>query len=199
MLFEILGIGWQWNRKSIVRPIMFSIRKASGQGGAKIWRAQRHFGRDFRLAGAPEGLLRPSDIEPMGLALKAIRSPDEAEQILVETIRTIAQRPPCIVGPDCMSILLPPPNVLPSVRIRYISLSAARLAIQSRTDGTITQTANCAFSPWIVSPGLIHAPSLLAGRFNFNVGSFDVQLEAPEPIGPGLRGAIGAMERPPER
>jgi hypothetical protein len=194
-MFEVLVTGWQWDRRQRARPIVIGVRKNAGQSHFRIERAPRHLGRNFVAAATPEGNVNPDEIELMRSRLRAIRSADEAERILVDTIRSVSARPGTKVGADCMSIMIPKPS-LRIVRVRYIPISPARLAIRSRSDDRLLMTAPAAFSPWVIGRDLVHAPSILSGRFAIRLGQFTVELEAPEPSGSGLRSALGALERP---
>jgi hypothetical protein len=195
-MFEILGAGWQWDRAGRPRPILIGLRKNAGSLDINVWRSPRHIGRDFIFAATPEGNLSDSEVAATRVAAKGVRSYDDAERVMVEAIRRVSERLPC-VGSNCMSILIPPPT-LGWVRIRYIPVSPASLAIQSRYDGTVRAVAPAAFSPWVVSSGLVHAPSALTGQMTLQVDNFNIYLEAPEPGGGSLIGAIGSIERPPE-
>jgi hypothetical protein len=96
----------------------------------------------------PEDNLRAGDALRLRSALRAIRPPDDAERVFVDTIRVVSAHNQ-LVGPDCISILIPPPWH-PQIRLRYISSVAATLEVQGRDDNAIRATAPAAFSPWIV-------------------------------------------------
>ena len=196
MMVEVLGSGWQWSRRHPPRPILVGLRKQAGTLDVTVWRSVRHVGRGYQFAATPEVNLQTSDVDVIRSGLRGIQSPDDAEQVMVRAIRAVSKRLSS-VGPDCMSILIPPPAV-GWARIRYIPVAPAGLVLRSRSDGRIVTTAPASFSPWVVAPGLVHAPSVLAGHMTLHAGDFTVHLEAPELKGPGLRGAMGSLEPPPE-
>jgi hypothetical protein len=192
---EILGVGWQWSRRKPPRPIMLGVKKAPGSGTVETWYGPREMGRKFLTAATPDEDLRQTEAEAMRAGLRGDSSADSAEGVLVKTIRRVAKRSP-YVGPDCLSILIPPPSV-GWARVRYLPLSATSVTIRD-SSGRVRQSLPAAFSPWIVSRGLLHAPSVLIGQMVLNLGGFVVHLEAPEPKGPGLRAVMSRVRRRPE-
>lgn len=197
MNFELLVTGWQWYRRKRPRPVYAGIEKPAGMAQAHIWRGRRHFGRDFALAVTPEGQLAEKDYLDTNDALrKAFWRADEAEAALVDRIRSAAARPGSNVGPHCMSILLFQPNMR-RVRIRFLSPDSTQLALTGR-DGAVASTLPAAFSPWVIGPRGTLAPAILSGTITAQVEGFDIVIEAPEPTGGTVRGAMGGVSRPPE-
>ena len=198
MFFELVGTGWQWERRRRPRPILFGIVRRPRAPTTELWRAARHVGpNEFVFGATPDtnaDLLNSRDL-PDGL--KRIRTIDEAEQLFVGGIRQVADQS-CYVGRACMSVVLPPPQYR-RVRIRYLALEFTEGTVRSSHQPTAEPSIGIAFSPWVVGPGTIWAPSILSGSWNLQLGDFDVRLEAPEPPpGSGMLGAASSVPRSPD-
>lgn len=201
MMFEVVITGWQWGRRKRSRPITAGILKKAKQSDFQVWRAPRHIGRQFYFSGTPEDNLKTIDIDAVRGCLRGIRSIDEAENILADTVRQVAKATrsgnKSYVGEDCISILMSPPEFA-EVRVRYLSTKMAQLAIIPKASPHKARVLPGAFSPWIVGSDMVLAPSILSGSFTAYLNGFQVKLEAPEPTGTGFGGAMGSVERPQE-
>jgi len=190
--FEIQIVGWQWGRRKRPRAFLAEILKTENASAVELTHYPRHIGRNFQFALSPEANAKFVDLTALRAALKGIRCADDAERALVRAIGE-ASAQSSLVGPNCMSTLLPPPYAR-MARIRYIGARAyARLVATS--DPANERVLPAAFSPWVIGPGVIHAPSILSGTFDICTGGFKVTLEAPEPEG-GISGAMGSILRP---
>lgn len=203
-MFEILITGWQWGRRKRARPMIAGIVKERGLSVARIWRSPRHIGRRYSFAGTPETNLKSSDLESLETSLGKIRSADEAEDILVGTIRTVSRRSR-LVGADCMSVLIPSPRLC-NVRVRYIPQKIRSFVVVSGSPRQSCGTFPSTFSPWILGPGLMQAPCVFVNPMTLGVGSFKIELDGPQlniNVARGHGGrrllfAMGAVKRPRE-
>lgn len=197
--FDLLIVGWQWTARRS-RPILASICKDTNsttfrlEYRARYWFYERR-GLRFYVGAAPAGNIDRPAIRALSDRL-VNRQPDEAEMILVEAVRDTAKRMPQ-VGPHCMSVLIMPPNV-GSARVRYLPLGSPANASLERSDGK-TINFPVGYSPWIVGPGLISAPSVLSGGMELVLGPYKVVLEAPSQPGPVLFYAGGQKRPAPPR
>lgn len=194
--FEILGVGWQWNRRGRHRPILLTITKEPDQSQFSIKRWQRHFGRGYQFVAVPDGSAGLIDFGKLEEGHRSMRSIDDAEGLLADAIRGVAAAT-SVVGPNCMSIVIPSPQSR-AVRIRYIGEPAA---LTFTNDATSSQaqcpTLPAAFSPWVIGPGGFNSPSILSGTFTISAGGFSILLQGPEAGRGSTRiGAIGSLERP---
>jgi hypothetical protein len=189
--FEVVGTGWHWRRRGRARPVLLGLVKKQASDHFELYYEARHIGRQCILSATPNAHADLLDREALLTRLRSIRSPDEAEGLLVESIRSVASQTN-VVGRDCMSILLSPPR-FGKARVRYVGIDAVAASIRS-LDGPSTATP-AAFSPWIVGAMIVHAPSILSGTFMLNSGAFKVTIEAPPP-GSGSQGAMGSIVRP---
>jgi hypothetical protein len=195
MFFELVGTGWQWGRRRRPRPVLFGIAKKQQATTTRLWRASRHFGRQYVFAATPDSNADLLDSEALLDRWRQIRSIDEAELLFVGGIRDVAARSP-YVGRDCVSIALPPPRYR-TARIRFLALEHTEAAVRSSGRPGAERRIGVAFSPWIVGPGAVWAPSILSGSWTVALGGFDVHLEAPEPpAGSGMLGAVSSVDRP---
>lgn len=171
----IVLAGWLWYRRKHPRPTAGYVTREAGGPYSIRW-VTRHFGRRFWFSSCPTGHLSTDQHRGIQVGLRD-KGPVEAEQWLVEHIRTAAARFDGI-GSNSISITISPPHV-GHVLVRYRSPSPT-LATPVGV-GMPTQVP-VAFTPWLVSPGLIHAPSVMggAGAETVHLGNWQVRFEAPE-------------------
>lgn len=195
MYFEVLGAGWQWGRRKRPRPVMVTIEKPEGETECRIGYAPRHLGRISLLAATPPGNVGHLDPPALLRDFSAAPSVGEVESLCARAIAEVAARSP-YVGPDCMSIFMPPPQV-GHVRVRYMGRPGA-LGV-GPADGTgEMRRLIAAYSPWIVGPGLIQAPALSTGSSTLFTGGFEITLEMPSRPGSGILFAATSIPRPRE-
>lgn len=118
----------------------------------------------------------------------------EYEQAIVDSIRNVAARNP-YVGPNCMSILITPPQIRPLVRVTFFPHQTHT----ARFVGShfVSPEYPAAYSPWIVGSGLVHRPSVFTGAgWTLHMGPFMVLLNGSHG-GPGILGSMSSQRRPP--
>ena len=175
---ELAIAGWQWARRKRRRPIYISVYR-DGSGEFVAERSPRHNPPGFLLVAMPTGYLSRQEELDLVEVLKAL-NPVDVERALVAAIRRVADRSPK-VGADCMRVLIPPPEYR-SVFVTFDS-SLPVLANVRLASGSVTVPS--VYSPWVVGPGLVLAPSLLGGgsEVTVGVGSFEVKLKPPQSAG----------------
>ena len=199
--FDVCLSGWQWSRKRC-RPVLGWLSKPRGTKTIELGYKPRywHWERDrqrqgfrFIVVAAPASNLSEAQMRMVSERL-ANCGPDDAERAMVEAVRNVSVSVP-EVGPHCMSILLYPPFTA-GARIRYIPFGGnSTLAALSTSLGQ-TFTVPAAFTPWLVGPGTIFAPSIASGNWQAHIGRYTIMLEAPELPGPGIRALFSSQQRP---
>jgi hypothetical protein len=192
--FEVVGAGWQWRRRGRARPVLLGLIEKQASDRCELYYGARHIGRQYLFSTTPDANADLLDQLALRTRLRSIRSADEAESVLVDAIRDVASKT-TVVGLNCMSILLPPPK-FGRARVRYIGVDRVAARIELREGAIQSTEVPAAFSPWIVGTMGVHAPSIIGGTFTFNVGDFEVTIDAPALSGPGILGAMGSIERP---
>lgn len=208
---QIVLAGWQWRRmgsRTICRPILHSISSERQNGQIccdvdsvpRYWHYERAL-RDGRLC--PPLMLLPIPIttDTPQAYMPELRTrlepvahrPNTSRQTLVKEIQTQAANVPTI-GKDCMCIYIPRPNAS-VIEADYISAEwEPRISARG-------EIYSASYSPWIIGPGSLHAPSIILGTQKAQIGSFAVRLRGPSPPkgpGPRLSGASISQERPPK-
>jgi hypothetical protein len=122
---------------------------------------------------------------------------EELENALVDGIRRIAKRTP-VVGSDCLTLRITPfaqPPEQPHLLVRYHPDLHGRATLRSEARDDIEVPA--IFTPWIITPGLYIAPSIVTGGGNSTVNGLIYRTELPQgAIVRGLpRGLITAQSR----
>ncbi len=217
---QIVFAGWQWRRmgsRTVWRPILHAISSERQNGQircdvdsiTRYWHYERVL-RDgksclpFAMLPVPSTTDIP-DVRTAELITRlgpVAHIPDTARQTLVKEIQTRAASIPTI-GKDCMCIYMPfPPSSGDVVEADYIS---AEYEPRIPAWGEIYSGS---YSPWIIGPASLHAPSIILGMHKVRIGPFVVRLRSPSPpkgLGPRLKGpgptlnaASISQKRPPK-
>jgi hypothetical protein len=203
---DVMVAGWQ-EYKRAMRPICWGI-EARGTTATvesplhRYWHYEKSpDGRPsshlFEIPGDPGAWLSPSQLNfLLGLLTPVISSPEAAVQRLVWAVRCVADRTSA-VGPDCMCILLPNPDVRPELFVRYEPVTEGRAII---TGGKRDVEVPVAFAPWFVDPKTHHPPTeIIGGQAPFTLGHIRVVLQAPRvPKGKGIVSGFFTQRRPPD-
>jgi hypothetical protein len=193
--FDLCIDGYVWNNKGIFRPFLAWISKNPGKNIFTYGCPPRHclVGGNFILSAAPQNISQ-SELENLKKQLIG-KSPDEVENLLVQSIREISMRNPS-VGQDCMSIFLPPPSVahIEALRVRYIPARPTDAIISTKTSQHTV--GNVSFSPWLVGPNSFASPSIMSGD-STEVGLclYKVKIES---LKGGFPAIFSSQERPKE-
>jgi hypothetical protein len=166
----------------------FSGELAGSRRGLQI----RHF-----LYASPPGNVRRDEIKAISRDTVGRQDePDVVEEQLVEGIRRIAdsygRRG---IGKDCVSILLPPPWVAP-VRVRFWPVQPSTASVRV---GAIELVRPVVYTPWLIGPHLIMAPSVVSGSGPSSTeldGINVVIVGPPSDSHPGIA-TMSRQERPP--
>ena len=203
--FDLVITGFEWNRGE-VRPMLTALSKPPNSDKFELRDSDRHWylpqrGRfPVRMCAAPAQNLTIEELRSIEARLHSVwgdghGAADEvanhAEALLAETIQDVSVRLR-VVGPDTMSILIPPPaGPDPTIRVRYIP--AGRDQGVLRAGGKQTPVP-VAFSPWVVSPGCVRSPSVFTNlRVESACGPYRVVMEAPHVD--GTPGGMSSQER----
>ena len=185
--------GWQWNPKGRLRPLVGDIGKTTMGNAFAI----HYIPRNWYLGGAPMTFAAPStnisqeEIIDLSNRLRHKPAP-AAEALLVNKIREISQRNP-LVGPHCISILLPPPSN-PNILVRYFTADSCRISESQRLED---DQEVYAYTPWIISPKMCLPPAQIIGEgFIFRTEPFSVHFVSQTPKHPVLLLGHSGQKRP---
>lgn len=189
--FDVCIHGWQWNAKGRYRPFLALVAKPGNSNTFELQYTPRHWyvGDKFAVIAAPSPNISESEHDSLTDSSQG-KPPDEAERVLVESIRRISMRIP-EVGPHCMSILLAPPSIARG-RVRYIPANTTFAIV---TTASSRRLVLAAFSPWLVASNVIVAPSVMSGAgWQVALGPYVVDIEAP--TNPDGTVTVEGQERP---
>jgi hypothetical protein len=204
--FDLLVTGWEWNY-GIARPLIQCLSKAERSttfvvdAPTRCWYFRRDHRSPVRMHVAPYARDLETELTSVrtDLALgdrtdraEPGNAVDQAESMMAELIRKVSARSP-YVGPDLMSILLPPPMQSdPIVRIRYLPSGRDTGVLVTDTSRRVVPVA---FAPWILCSGLIRSPAVMTNlSVTSQCGPYRVVIAAPSVDG-GPR-AISSQGRP---
>lgn len=196
---QFLVAGWQWGRR-IARPITWRIENShdpyrqsfTAHAPPRYWHYQHPL--RFRLSWIPRSNPLPKRelVRLMEHLRGTVASPEASERLLIKAVR-LAARKSSAVGPHCMSILVAPP-VSGLARARYVPTTTAKARV---VGGSKKIVAPAAFSPWVVGPRLVAAPSILVAAWHLRSSPFAIDLEAPPvPTDSAIAAAVSSQRRP---
>ena len=189
--FDIVVTGFEWNHGK-VRPFLTSLSKQPNSHDVELSKPDRRWylpqGKRFpvRMCGAPAQNITPEQLRSIDTRLDSVwgdghgtrdEVADHAERLLAETIQDVSMRLD-VVGPDTMSILIPPPvGHHPTIWVRYIPAGRNQGVLIA---GGKQTSVPIAFSPWVVTPGCILSPSVFTNiRLESACGPYRVIMEGP--------------------
>jgi hypothetical protein len=126
----------------------------------RYWWHER--GRDEVLACIPASNIGHAQAEQVMKRVTRCSDDVGIRNILVDTVRSMSTQN-ATVGADCMSIMLPPPHLLRG-EIEFIV-------------GSSDFSNEAVYSPWVITPGYVHMPSILFGAWEVHSGPWTIYLK----------------------
>lgn len=192
MSMDVLAVGWQWYRRKRPRPVMIHLGKRAGSNSFMVNRTSRHefSGGRFRIGVIPGEHVTQDELSLLSNEVSS-KAPNDVEQILgnfiVEKAEHVQQ-----IGNELTSILVTPPN-LRRVLVRFLSSETPTELI--RTGYRRWSRASISYSPWILCPGVVSAPSrVVGGGHVVECGGYRVELQGQ--LDPNILGAFSSQSRP---
>jgi hypothetical protein len=200
LTLHLIVAGWQWEGDQaypIVTHILNSPAEASVFHVRPIRLPEVEDSTSIPMVLCPvptRNQLSEDDYRQLFEQLQRVNSsPDDSRRVLVEAIRLAAAKQPKLVSEECMYIYLPPPSFR-SAEVAFVSPQEQRAAVI----GKIHEVLPAAFTPWIVGPGKVVAPSILVGGgLSFDLGPFTINVTGPRvPSDAGIVFAWSSQRRP---
>jgi hypothetical protein len=191
--FYLSIAGWLWAPKGKIRPVMGSLGKSSGTTMFKFRYKPRYWfsGNRFTISAIPGSNCRKGTLQDLANQLPD-KNIDEAEKILSDKIIEVSNYNP-VVGPDCMSISIPPPQLahIHPLRVKYISKRKAVAKLLTEEDPDFIRVA---FTPWLIGPGGFSSPSIISGTGEIDLCIYKVAFEGPQ--NQQIAGLFSSLKRP---
>lgn len=187
--------GWQWNSKGRFRPLDGLIGPVRGNRAFGVQYEPRHWywRGECRTSATPLGHIFKDELAELSSSL--LRKPaSEAEGLLVNKIREVSRRS-SVVGPHCISILLPPPSN-PTITVRYHMATPSE---SSKSHELAGDQRVWGYSPWIIGPRSCNPPQMIVGGLTIKLGPFSIQYASNADKNPGYLFAVKGQKRPNSR
>ncbi|MFZ1006100.1 MAG: hypothetical protein WAN65_04655, partial [Candidatus Sulfotelmatobacter sp.] len=165
--FEVLLAGWKWTRRrKLKRPEPF-VALLYWAGDRMITKTLPRYwwyerGRDEVLIPIPASNMGYARAEQVMKSVTQCADDVSMRNVLVETVRSMSTEN-ATVGADCMSIMLPPPQLC-RAEIEFIV-------------GSSDSPYGEVYSPWVITPGYVHKPSILFGGWEIHDGPWTIYLK----------------------
>jgi len=173
--FDIMITGWQWGRHSRPRAINISIERLQGSEIFTVSRSPRHLARRYICFLTPQGNVHLIDADESKKRISAARTDNEAQQAFIWAIRNAAAYS-TVVGPHCMSILIPHPNT-GGATVSYHGTPAG-VAVVSNSTGARVASVVADYTPWIIGLNSVWAPSIVNGDTTISTAGYEVSIKA---------------------
>ena len=181
-LFAVVVDGWQWNSKGHYRPVLYRLVKHSRsmrtvrEMKERNWWVTRH----IKVIASPKGHLNDKAFRNLVDGLKT-SDPCACIAAMASSIKELSSGS-SLVGPHSVAIHLPRPTTH-KASIHYLpgEDDPAQYPI--------------AYSPWVIGPGYVHAPSKIQGDYRDQIGHWCIEFKHPfrKPKG----GYVGGQKRTP--
>jgi hypothetical protein len=186
--------GWQAVRKKSARPIFIELEKKPNSQPVRRFDSPRWWKRNRLVVGELGGYLSPQDLESLGQKLLEVSKSKELlqdfERILAEKACQVSATNPG-VGSNLMSVTIPN-SKLGLAYVRFLPSSDHHVEVRIGGNATVLSAS---YTPWIIGPGILHPPSVIAGSCTVNLGGFQIMIHGEEPTG-SIKGLHSSQRRP---
>jgi hypothetical protein len=186
--------GWQAVRKKGERPIFVELARKPNERSVSLLEKPRWWGRKGMVVGELGGYLTPEDLKSLAQKLsEASNSKDllqTFEDVLAEAVRNVSATNRG-VGSNLMSVTIPN-SKLGLAYVRFLPSSDHQIEV--RVGGNAI-ALSASYTPWIIGPGILHPPSVIAGSYTLNLGGFQIMIHGEEPTG-SIKGLHSSQRRP---
>lgn len=184
---EIALAGWQWKRRGlhgIARPIVatmeFKLNPTAGEIGYRILVLRRNWHlespRPFRFRVSPKGWMTLREIDELTADIASNSEVLRVRDTLIERIRRVSSRA-TRVGPDCTSVIIPPPG---SRQIHLFYMPSDSGGVPAFGGDGLETPVPATYTPWLVGPNVVMAPAVVLGISPQPLGMFDVIIRGSE-------------------
>lgn len=189
---QLSAVGWQWSAKrerALVRNVLW--RFSYGRWEQLVPRHLPERKKVFRMIATGNWALSAQAWKHLLDEVGAAGGDWElVEDRLVKAIRQASTLTPGTIGPHCMSVLVTPWQ-FPNALIRFMPDSA-------HTGSAFGQRVELAYSPWMVAPDAVLAPSVAVGGLSCEQGLLTYSTEAAAvPDDQTLKSAFQSQDRRP--
>lgn len=166
--------GWQLRRRGhrfTARPILHLLENGLDAPHRSDFKEKAlprywHYSRDgdLYLVTIPDGHFTTAQRKQFFAEVRCVRNATSLTDLMVATVRNVAQRVTDLVGGDCMVILMPPPSSQ-AINAKYVP------------GGLNGESMGPAFSPWVVGQYLASPPAEIVGGWKIGLGVVEVCIE----------------------
>lgn len=172
---ELQVVGMQWDRRKLrIRPVICLITNAhSSTVEFRIYAGPRHWDvrRSYCLVSSGNGGRAAERYAHEQFSNgDGLKSADRCVDLMTEAVRHAASIYPDTVGADCMCIRIRPDR--PRVLVEFRSKPGRLFRVQA-DDGSYVHSI--AFTPFVVGPNMVAAPSISTGDMFFATPEVDIK------------------------
>lgn len=183
-------VGHQITRRGFVRPILYELALEREQV-RRFYQSPRQWRRGAGCVSSIGVEIGDQERDRIITHLRDVDPPlthDKIAKFLTATIRKHEQPG---VGPHTSAVIIPFPGSAP-VRSKFFANTPHHVLIQSPETELRLETG---YSPWVIGPGIIKAPTADVGGMSFNAGGIEIVCEGARPPARGILGVMGSVDR----
>jgi hypothetical protein len=178
---SITYVGLRWNSlKKPAWPAFGRIGWDARQAAYAMAMSKRRWppGTNYAFGASGRSRARAQTMLRQRLSRTDLVTKEETTATLIDILRALPPNDPT-VGKDCLITTVE--AVAPHLHVKYEPYDIRQISV-AFTGRTVIKSA--AFTPWIVTPGLVASPQAVAGSgARYQSGLFEFSVEGPEPDG----------------
>ena len=189
-IIYVCVVGHHINRRGFVRPFLCEMALQRNHVH-RFDQSNRHWQRG---TGCISSIGVEIGDQERGRIITHLRDADpplnhvQIAEFLTATIRKHEQPG---VGAHTSAVIVPFPGSAP-VRSKFFANTPHHILIRSPKTDLSLETG---YSPWVIGPGIIKAPTADIGGMNFNTGGIEIACEGSRPPARGILGVMGSVDR----
>lgn len=189
-IIYVCVVGHQINRRGFVCPFLCEMALQQNHVYS-FYQSPRHWGKGTGCVSSIGVEIGDQERKRIVNHLRNADPPlthDEIASFLTAAIRKHEQPG---VGPHTSAVILPFPGGAP-VRSKFFANTPHHILLRSSETDLRLETS---YSPWVIGPGILKAPTADVGGMNFNTGGIEIECEGSRPPARGILGVMGSVDR----
>lgn len=183
-------VGHQINRRGLVRPFLCEM-VLQRKRVHRFYQSPRHWRKGAGCISSIGVEIGDEERERIITHLRDADPPLTHDQIAECLTGTIRKHEQPGVGPHTSAVIIPFPGSAP-VRSTFFANAPHHIFIRSPETDLRLETG---YSPWVIGPEIIKAPTADVGGMNFNTGGIEIACEGARPPAHGILGVMGSVDR----
>ncbi len=190
LAIHVCVVGHQINRRALVRPFACEMVLQANHVHS-FYQSPRNWRQGAGCISSMGVEIGDAERERVLNHLRVANPPLTHDQIAEFLTTVIRQHEQPGVGPHTSAVIIPFPGADP-VRSKFFANTPHHILIRTRDAERRLETG---YSPWIIGPGIIKAPTADVGGMSVHTGGIEIACEGGAPPAHGIVGVMGSVDR----